>query len=217
MSSPSAELKGEKRVDKEESSSSFRRRSKKKSRKRKVQSDDKKLSASKESSLTRPVKRKRFQPLNGVVLSVSTLIGDSNQEMKNTEVSYNSVCRSCQDLGAEVMSQVCKRVQLLLCTHSAVEKSTQRVRKAFKKGIPIVDFGWLESCRLEQKRVDYESFRLDKEAEIAINSRQDAMEKTVEEILPETGWTEVVNLGCCCICHENGTEKDCKWCVDCIR
>ena len=29
------------------------------------------------------------------------------------------------------------------------------------------------------------------------------------------GWTEPVSIGCCCVCHENGTTNDCTWCVDC--
>ena len=31
------------------------------------------------------------------------------------------------------------------------------------------------------------------------------------------GWTDPVSIGCCCVCHENGTTKYCPWCVDCPR
>ena len=81
---------------------------------------------------------------------------------------------SCKELGAGVKSQVCKSVQVLVCTLSAVKKATQQIRKAFKKGIPIVEAGWLEKRRLEQKHADFETFRLDKEAEDAINNREES-------------------------------------------
>jgi hypothetical protein len=32
------------------------------------------------------------------------------------------------------------------------------------------------------------------------------------------GWTEAVEFGCSCVCHENLGERvvtDCEWCVDC--
>ena len=27
-----------------------------------------------------------------------------------------------------------------------------------------------------------------------------------------SGWTEPISYGCCCICHDNNTTKDCEWC-----
>ena len=115
------------------------------------------------------------------------------------------------------MSQVCKRTQVLVCTTCAVQKATQRVRKAFKKRIPIVNVEWLERCRLEKKKLDYAAYSLDDEAKKAIDNRQETLEndKSTEEVDPNAGWTEAVTLGCCCVCHENGTEKECQWCTDC--
>jgi hypothetical protein len=217
MADPMPESKQEGASGKKEKFS--RSRSKSRKRSRKGQETDGKKSASKESA--QPVKRKRCLPLNGMVVSVSTLIGAADKDT-DAEISYNNVTLSCKELGADVKGQVCKSVQVLVCTLSAVKKATQRIRKAFKKGIPIVEVGWLEKCRLEQKRVDFETFRLDKEAEDAINNRQETIdkEKPAEEVPPDAGWSEAVTLGCCCVCHENGTEKECKWCVaasDCDR
>jgi hypothetical protein len=188
------------------------KKSKKKSRKRQ---GDQKLSPETESS-SRPSKRIR-RPLNGLTVSVSTL---SSGEVPGTtgtaEASFNAVSKSCKDLGADVTSQVCKRVQVLVCTKSAVQKSTQRVRKAFKKKIPIVEVGWLDKCRTEQERVDFGPFRLDEEAKEAIDNRQETIdnEKEAADVAPDTGWSEPVSFGCSCVCHENGAEKECKWCMD---
>lgn len=32
--------------------------------------------------------------------------------------------------------------------------------------------------------------------------------------VPDSGWTSPVDVGCCCVCHENG-DADCEWCTDC--
>jgi hypothetical protein len=203
-------------VPSNETKSSVNKRSKssKRSRKRQDRSQDK-SSEEKEVATKKP---RRCLPLNGMVVSVSTLIGDSGDK-GDIELSFNSVSLLCKELGADVKSQVCKRVQILICTQSAVKQATQRVRKAFKKKIPLVDVSWLEKCRKEQKRAEFEPYLLDKEAEEAIKNRQQSVseEAISAEVPPDTGWSEPVALGCCCVCHENGTEQDCKWCDNCAH
>ena len=169
-------------------------------------------------------KRKLEQPLRGLVISVSTLKGGNVSKESGKDASgivvdmgYNAVCNASKDLGAHVVSQVSKKVQLLVCTRSAAQQATQRVRKAHKKRIPIVDVAWLEECRKLGKKVELEPFLLDKEANKAIKNRQDNLDAEtdrVKEVDPKTGWTEPVSFGCSCVCHENGCEKDCEWCKD---
>jgi hypothetical protein len=173
-------------------------------------------------------KRKNSRkPLNGMVLSVSTF-SDKNGE---GDVSFNSVGDTCKAMGAVVTSQISKRVQLLICTPSAVKQATQRVRKAFKKNVPIVGIDWLEACKNEGENMPLEDFLLDEDVNDAIENRatnlnkeksgeepcDDALLKLKSEEEPGegAGWSEPKALGCCCVCHENGSEKDCKWCVDC--
>ena len=151
-------------------------------------------------------------------MSISTTTNSDTAKTEST--TYGSVSQCCKELGAEVLGQVGKRVQFLICTTSAVQQASQRVRKAFKKKIPIVSVDWLEKCRLEDRRVDFLDYRLDEEAEKAIQSRKERCDKeensvTNDEIPPDdAGWSEAKSLGCCCVCHENGTEKDCPWCVN---
>lgn len=177
-----------------------------------------------------PSKKRKFaQPLRGWIISVSTLKGvnvSTNEEKGEVgndassaviDSGYNAVCSAGKDLGAQVVSQVSKKVQLLVCSRSAVQSATQRVRKAHKKRIPIVDVAWLEECRKLGKKVELESFLLNKEASRAIKNRRDNLDAEtdgVKEVDPNTGWTEPVSFGCSCVCHENGSEKDCKWCKD---
>ena len=163
-------------------------------------------------------RQKLVQPLRGLVVSVSTLKeGVGNPSSDEGAAGYNKVCQIGRDLGAHVTSQVSKRVQLLLCTRSAVDKATQRVRKAYKKKIPIVDIVWLEECRSSGEQVDMQPFRLDKQAEDAITNREAVLASNSDpgiEVDPNAGWTESVSFGCSCVCHENGAEKDCRWCLN---
>jgi hypothetical protein len=161
------------------------------------------------------------------VLSVSTF----SEKTGEGDVSFNSVSETCKALGAVVTSQISKRVQLLVCTPSAVKQATQRVRKAFKKNVPVVAIDWLEACKKEGKRMPLEQFLLDEDVKDAVKKRatnlnketsdevpdDDAIikEKSKEEPGDDAGWSEPKDLGCCCVCHENGSENECKWCVDC--
>ncbi|MGK3759465.1 MAG: hypothetical protein ACI8RD_011782, partial [Bacillariaceae sp.] len=162
------------------------------------------------------------RPLNGMTVSVSTLKDNSKKssDSDSPSSSYNDVCQSCRDLGADVIDLVCKRVNILVCTEAAVRSATQRVRKAIKRNKPLVSVAWVDEVRTQGRMIDYEQYRLDKKAEKSIQNRQDRLDSehnNEEEIIPDddAGWTEPKELGCCCVCHENGTTEDCEWCTDC--
>ncbi len=144
----------------------------------------------------------RQNPLNGMVISISTLASNNaNSDHDSSSTSYNQMVKLCNDLGATVSSQVCKRMHVLVCTKSAVDKSTQRVRKAMKKKKPVVSIAWIEACRSEGRKVDYERFRLDGEGEDAIKRNLDRLlaegrrTSCDKEVLQDLGWTEPVDLG----------------------
>ena len=183
--------------------------------------------------LARPSKRKKRKrarvrsfdserPLAGVTISVSTLSDNTKSSTETTSNSYNDVCKLCRELGADVIELVCKRVNVLVCSEAAVRQATQRVRKAIKRNKPLVSVTWLEQCRKLGRKVDFEEYRLDKKAKDAIQNRMDRL-RTEEnnfdednfEAIPDSGWSEPKDLGCCCVCHENGTTADCPWCVNC--
>jgi len=187
------------------------------------------------------------KPLAGMTISVSTLSDNTKSKKKDTTTtnnntfstntttdnndddtetasnpnSYNEVCRSCKELGANVIDLVCKRVTILVCTEAAVKQATQRVRKAIKKNKPLVSVTWLEECQKQGRKVDFEEYRLDKKANDAIQNRENRLRSAEDalleefEAIPDSGWSEPKELGCCCVCHENGTTADCPWCADC--
>jgi len=219
-------------------SSSARRRNRKKRQKTKPPQ------ASSDATMVNHANPKK--PLAGLVVSVSTL-KDKTKTKRNTDndetdndtspsmsmstsmpVSYNEVCRTCRELGAEVIDLVCKRVSLVVCTEAAVKQATQRVRKAIKRKKPLVSVEWLEECKKRGRRVAMDAYLLDQAAEDVVHHRKERLlnapssgnrvdddDEFGSEPLPDSGWSEPQELGCCCVCHENGTTADCPWCVDC--
>ena len=126
---------------------------------------------------------------------------DNDTETASNPNSYNEVCRSCKELGANVIDLVCKRVTILVCTEAAVKQATQRVRKAIKKNKPLVSVTWLEECQKQGRKVDFEEYRLDKKANDAIQNRENRLRGAEDalleefEAIPDSGWSEPKELG----------------------
>jgi hypothetical protein len=174
-------------------------------------------------------------PLHGYVVAVSILqsatsgtkIGRGSSETKLQDrsplCSYQEVCARCRDLGAIVSELISKRVFALVCTKEAANQATQRVRKAIKRRIPIVSVEWIVACQEHGQLVSMEPYRLDSEAGMAINRRQNVRSLTLEKDLEIEDRIElfdakigkVIDLGCCCICHEQGSTANCSWCTNC--
>ena len=167
------------------------------------------------------------KPLQGLVLAISVTTNKNTDDKKRAKQesgwSYRNAAAHCQTLGATVSSQITKKVTALVASDEAVSQATQRVRKAMKKGKPIVSLKWLEACAQQGKRVNMQPFSLMEWAAAAIQVYDEnkqganAKAKTAEEEDeddddPNAGWTEAVSLGCCCVCHEMGTTADCEWC-----
>ena len=163
---------------------------------------------------------KELLPLSGMVLAISTL-AVKNQQHQN---SYKTTADRCRALGAMVTGQVHKQVTALICTESAAKKATQRIRKALKKSVPIVDVSWLDRCVEKGVAVPRDGYRLDETARNAVLDNKAMTTQDTEthpkdnnvhvDVAENDGWSEPVELGCCCVCHENG-DDDCPWCHDC--
>jgi hypothetical protein len=169
-------------------------------------------------------KRKRNQAvLEGMIVAVSTL-DVKGESHSNSESSYKAVAECCRKLGASVTGQLHRRVSYLICNETAVNNATQRVRKAVKKKVPLVDVAWIRKCQENEELVDLDPYRLDNLAiEVIKSKRKETTEQFKEEgevgcdeVLPDAkgAWTEPISYGCCCVCHENG-DKNCRWCPDC--
>ena len=163
----------------------------------------------------------RSRPLNGITIAISTLNTGTQHEKK--EDSYKYIVNECKAAGACVSGQVGKKVFAVVCNRSAVLQCTQRVRKAVKKNVMLVDIEWVRQSVIHGKRLDCDDYLLDDLANEAVLSRKDDTPTTagsgndvidiVEDVnaIPASAWSEPVSYGCCCVCHENG-DKNCKWC-----
>ncbi|CAB9527904.1 expressed unknown protein [Seminavis robusta] len=182
--------------------------------------------------------------LNGMTVAISTLANHedddddatTNKNKKSCDLySYRQVSDSCRDAGARVSGQVHKKVECLLCTPAAVSQATQRVRKAVKNKVPLVHVAWLYQCIDQRKKLSFDKHRLvmsepsnndDKkkpkdstscaqDESTTINPIHPPSEDAQEEPIPDAGWSEPVDVGCCCVCHETGTADTCEWCTEC--
>lgn len=162
---------------------------------------------------------KRTKPsslLQGKLVAVSTLVEASSEESPE---GYSQIVSLCKDLGAQTTGQVHRRVDAVIATQSAVEGNTQRVRKAWKKGIPVVSPAWIRTCMKEGRSVGMGPFLQTQPVE---NHRSQprkqakAVPCSGDSVPVEKDESWVVDLGCCCVCHEAASDPtDCSWCVDC--
>lgn len=166
--------------------------------------------------------------LNGLTLAVTTL--DKKREDTTStgndaqqQLSWKNTIDKCKQYGANITSQVHKRVHALIVSDAAVRNATQRVRKAIKLGVPIVDITWVEACIKDGKRADWTEYLRDTEAKEAAESKKKAgssggegcdvkFDISTDDANATSGWSEPVELDCCCVCHENG-DMECPWCT----
>lgn len=170
---------------------------------------------------------KNVKYLNGLTLAVSTQESSSlPNDASNTSLSsYKDVSALIQSLGGIVTAQVHNRVFGVICNRSSVVQNTQRVRKAVKKGLGLIDVEWLHACQMEKKRVDHtpyllnDFFKMESERNKDLkNTKQhvafgDPTEEELFLINNDVGWSEPVDLDCCCVCHDDNRD-DCKWCCE---
>lgn len=165
-----------------------------------------------------PSKRlKRSRPLAGKVIAVTTLAESS---AASSPENFKTVMTLCKEAGAKASNQVHKKTFCLVASESAVAGETQRVRKAWKKGIPVVDVGWVRQCVEDACLQPFGEFLVGADS----SKRKTKVGKAPKDwvasvkddanLLREEGWSKSVDLGCCCSCHET-TATDCEWCVEC--
>ena len=171
-----------------------------------------------EENVSPPKKKKKTtrsaRPLNGMTVAVSSASQGAGDGNSSAGARYKQIVQLCKDAGATVTAQVHKKVRYVIATEAATDNSTQRVRKAWKKGIPVVTVAWIRQCIKEKKLVDVDAFLLqEKEVEVSLSTKKvtSRSNKPVDDL--ET-IARTVDLGCCCACHE-ADAVDCPWCADC--
>ena len=153
--------------------------------------------------------------LKGRLFAVTTLVEASSKESPE---AYSQIISLCKDLGAQTTGQVHRRVNAVIATESAVAGSTQRVRKAWKKGIPVISPDWIQACIKEGRSVEFRPYtHSQKERPHSIDTTKRKKVSTKSDTADvERTQERVINLGCCCVCHETeqGRTK-CDWCLEC--
>jgi hypothetical protein len=177
--------------------------------------------------------------LKGMIVAISTVqnsdtVSNSNSDsnskaasLEEQRYSYRQVSDSCQSAGAKVSGQAHKKVHCLLCTPAAMAQQSQRVRKAIKNHVPLVHVHWLDQCLAKNQRLPFDEFLLESnnkgagKESMGAPSNNDTGNVSVdrddnhEAIAAEAGWSDPVDVGCCCVCHETGTTANCEYCKDC--
>lgn len=177
------------------------------------------------------------QPLSGLLVAVSSLSSEvPDQPLESSAASdsppkspneadhpldsstYNALVELCQQAGARTTSQVHKRVQVVVASPAAVDRQTQRVRKAWKQSIPVVRPSWVHRCLQLKQKVDWSEFLYpvgsSKPSRDKAGMHEGSAKSKVPRPSPSAG-ARVVDLGCCCFCHESDSKDDCPWCIDC--
>eukprot|EP00051_Salpingoeca_urceolata_P031915 m.495853 g.495853 ORF g.495853 m.495853 type:complete len:235 (-) comp45870_c0_seq1:75-779(-) len=152
------------------------------------------------------------------------------------DMTYAELKKLAGRAGAMLSGTVHRNVDCLVATATAVRRSTQRVRKAAKFGVCVVTPGYLEACCTGNKRLDPALFapaakpaatkrpRVEpnvegneqKELEERAGTGADTDMPVVDNAairIPEPYEEKVLELGCCCSCHDSG-ETSCDWCIE---
>ena len=164
-------------------------------------------------------------PLGGVLFSVSVdaerdggaAAGASDAEGHASSAngfSFADVTARCAALGGKYSATVHKKVAVLLATPGAVERRTQRVRKAAKLGVAIVDAAsYLRACD-GGRRPDAADHALRPADGAAPAVEPPAACPKAVDINSDAYWAGAVTYdgGCSCACHDEG-KASCEWCA----
>ena len=155
------------------------------------------------------------------------------QPVSTQQISYNDLASLVQSHSGVVSQLIGKKTTALVTTSTARSACTQKVRKALKKSIPIVDLSWVEDSIEASKMLPLDEYRREEEVEEIVERREQEKEQEKEKgrsavgdvsflvsadvDTPASQWSEPLSYGCSCVCHENNPNivTDCDWCTDC--
>lgn len=175
---------------------------------------------------------------NSTLLNDETTNEDAPPDTTNNDINgeltigntYKSVASFVQQqLGATITHQVHSRVYCVIASPQAIQEPTQRIRKAWKRNIPVVTTQYIYDCVQQQNIIPIPTVNeMPNKYRILPSSSASKSSSTTKKTLstpsepvnhddnvdtPE----RIIDLGCCCICHDNDntTNDPCEWCIDC--
>mmetsp|Transcript_27141 Transcript_27141/g.43592 ORF Transcript_27141/g.43592 Transcript_27141/m.43592 type:complete len:225 (+) Transcript_27141:205-879(+) len=142
--------------------------------------------AQREESGEAPLKKVKTQKyFKGKVFCI-TCKGNEDQESTEAkesdgEYTYAKLKEMIELGGGTVSGIVHKRIFALVTTEGAVERKTQRIRKALKYDVPVVGVSFVESCVKEAKPLGTSGFVLEIPADPENVPKQKKQEKTFKQ------------------------------------
>ena len=180
----------------------------------------------KEGTTNSTTTRRRVSCIKGKLVAVSSLI---DQAERSCEDSYAHLSGICTAAGAKVSSHVHRKVFCVIATESAIKQQTQRVRKAWKFGIHVVNVMWLHDgfpvnfeaytvpSDLRKKHPSASSPTINKTTRVQHDVPDDTKPESKPDLSLPAASEITIDLGCCCVCHDTSSigTPDCEWCVEC--
>ena len=128
-----------------------------------------------------------------------------------TQGSFASVRSRAEALGGTYSATVHRNVHVLLASAGAVERKTQRVRKAAKLGVAVVDAGpFLDACEAGAFNTDAHALRV-------ADADADGGGGKAVDLNDDACWVGSAKFdgGCSCACHDvPGAPPFCEWCEE---
>ena len=125
--------------------------------------------------------------------------------------SFASVRSRAEALGGTYSATVHRNVHVLLASAGAVERKTQRVRKAAKLGVAVVDAGpFLDACEAGAFDADAHALRV-------ADADADGGGGKAVDLNDDACWvgSSKYDGGCSCACHDvPGAPPFCDWCEE---
>lgn len=137
---------------------------------------------------------------------------DSEREGSG-DVKFADVTARCAALGGTYCATVHKNCAFLFATQGAVGRKTQRVRRAIKCKVPIVNLEYLSACESTGLRPETADFELSVEIVEMTSGANEKSATQRPDIDSNAYWAGSTHYdgGCSCACHDDG-KASCEWC-----
>ena len=162
----------------------------------------------------RPKKRRRRRKKDTQDSAIGTFsisVDAARDDEATTQGSFASVRSRAEALGGTYSATVHRNVHVLLASAGAVERKTQRVRKAAKLGVAVVDAGpFLDACEAGAFNTDAHALRV-------ADADADGGGGKVVDLNDDACWvgSSKYDGGCSCACHDvPGAPPFCEWCEE---
>ena len=162
----------------------------------------------------RPKKRRRRRKKetnDSAIGTFSISVDAARDDEATTQGSFASVRSRAEALGGSYSATVHRNVNVLLASAGAVERKTQRVRKAAKLGVAVVDAGpFLDACEAGAFDAGAHALRV-------ADADADGGGGKAVDLNDEACWvgSSKYDGGCSCACHDvPGAPPFCDWCAE---